>query len=505
MRRVPELCVMATLAILLATPNARGQCAFEEDLKVVPADLSAGDAYGGPLDVDGDVLVVGAPLQDGAYTNSGAAYVHRRQAGVWSEEAKLTSNDPRAQDYYGIAVAVEGDVLVVGAFYDDTLLPDDGSAFVYRHDGNAWQPEQKLTASDPGLGDRFGRSVDVAGEWIAVGAYRDDDLGVNAGAVYLFRRVGGTWVEQQKIVAGDGAAGDLFGVSLALCGDALLVGSYFDDTTQPDTGSAYVFRYDGNAWSEEQKLTPADAASGDVLGASVSLDGDTAVLGSYWDDAAGFDSGAAYVFRRVGGTWVEMQELVASDGAQGDEFGWSVAVRGDVIAVGAYEDDDQGHDSGAAYVYRRSGDTWIEEKKLRPSDGASQDWFASAVAISGTDLWVGSMRDDDAGADSGAAYLYDVRALDLDVLPTGVTAGQTLTLTTAPGPPGQLAALVVVELAGNPVFHVLAIGPFGADCRLVVSAPVPPGLIGLVAGFQSFGFTTTGSVESTDVVDVSFH
>ncbi|MFG0319612.1 MAG: FG-GAP repeat protein [Planctomycetota bacterium JB042] len=504
MPRSPLSVALVLPGLLSIVPAAHGQCVFEELEKVVPSDGAAGDTYGGPLAVDGDVLVVGAPLADGVHPNSGAAYVHRRIGGAWVEEAKLQSDDPQPYDDFGISVDVEGDVLVVGAFFDDEVLPDAGAAFVYVHDGHAWVPTQKLTASTPGFQARFGRAVALEGDWLAISAYRSDDLGADSGSVHLFRRVAGTWVERQKLVASDGAAGDLFGVDLAFCGDALLVGAYFDDTTHPDTGSAYVFRFDGNTWSEEAKLVPADAAAGDVLGASVALDGDTAVVGSYGDDAAGFDSGAVYVFERVGGAWIERQELVAADTGQGDEFGWAVDVRGDVLAVGAYEDDDLGHDSGAAYVFRRVGGVWVEERKIRPSDGASLDWFGSSVGILGDDLWVGSMRDDQAAVDVGAAYRFDLRPLALRADPTGASAGETLTLETAPGPAGQLAALVLVELAGNPKFLPLAILPFGADCRMTVGAPVPAGLVGLSASFRSYGFTVTGVVEETDVVAVDF-
>ena len=491
-------------AVVASLPTASAQCAFEEELKILSGDGAPGDVYGGPLCADGDVLAVGAPLEDGVAINTGAVYVHRRLGDGWVLEQKLTSSDPKPFDDFGISVVVEGDVLVVGALFGDVTVAEQGEAFVFRYNGVSWQEEQRLTASDPATGDRFGRSVDIQGDWIAVGAYRNDDLGDNVGSVYLYQHNGVEWVERQELFASDAAPGDLFGIEVAFSGDALLVGSYFDDTTAVDTGSGYVFRFDGVTWTEEQKLVSSDAAAGDFLGGVVALDGNTAVLGAYGDDAAGADSGAAYVFEFDGTTWVEVQELVASDGSANDEFGWAVSVQGDRIAVGAYEDDALGHKAGSAYLYRRSGGGWVEERKLVASDAAMYDTFGSDVYLNGDELWVGSPMDDDAGGESGSAYLFDVRELGLDVDPAAVATGQTLAVTVAPGAPGNLSALFVVELGGNPTLSWVATLPFGNDCRASLSAVIPPGLVGLVAKVQAFGYPMTGGIEATNVVEITF-
>lgn len=493
--------VVAGLA-LITTP-CRGQCTFEEKLELVPSDGAAGDGFGAPMCASGDVLVVGVPFADGLESNSGAAYVYRNHAGTWIEEQKLTSGDPGAFDDFGISVAVEGDVLAVGAFYDDVTLPDQGSVSVYRFDGAVWNLQHRLTASDPESEARFGRSVAIAGDWMAVGAYRTDDAGVDSGSVYLFRNDGTAWVERQKVIASDAASGDLFGVDVSLSGNALLVGSSFDDTTFTGTGSGYVYRFDGGAWVEEQRLTASDAAQDDFLGAVVALDGDTAVLGAYGDDASGPDSGAVYVFRFDGTSWVEVQQLVASDVAPGDEFGWSVDLGGDVLAVGAYWDDDLGHDAGSAYVFRRTGGNWIQERKLLPSDGASHDWFGMAVAVQGQDLWIGAFQHDAIGGDSGAAYLYDIRKLVLSATPTIVTPGASIQFQIAPGQPGSPTALFAVAVSGVPVFiHVLT-AAFGQDCTVQFSATAPPAVTGLSVGIRAYALGVGGGLTASDPVTLT--
>ncbi len=503
MGRHLESCLLTACAVLSAATLSSAQCSFDERLKILPSDGAQGDTYGSAIAADGDVVVVGSPLADGTHANSGAAYVYRRTAGVWSEDAVLAHEDPQAFDDYGISVDVEGDVIVVGAFFDDGIELDDGSAFVYRYDGSTWQQEQKLTASDPAFGDRFGRSVVIEGNWIAVSAYRSDDLGADSGSVYLFEFDGATWVEKQRVFASDGAAGDLFGVDVAMSADTLLVGSYFDDTTQIDAGSGYVFRYDGANWIEEQKLVALDAEAEDQLGATVSIDGNTAVLGSYGDNVAGDNSGSVYVYEFIGGAWVFIEELVASDASPADEFGWSVSLKGKVLAVGAYRDNHTVHEGGAAYIYRRLGHNWIEETKLEASDVEAKDWFASAVSIAGDDLWIGAMKTDDDGTDSGSAYLFDIRSLGLDADPLSVAAGQTLTLSTAAGAPGSLAALFVVGVGATPVFYTVTTMPFDGDCTMDVPIVIPPGFAGIEASFQSYGYIATGKLTSSNVVTVS--
>lgn len=207
-------------------------------------------------------------------------------------------------------------------------------------------------------------------------------------------------------MASDGAAGDQLGASVSISGDIALVAATFDGDNGADSGSAYVFRDNGSAWIEEAKLLPSDGASGDQFGRAVSVSGDIALVGAPNDDDNGSVSGSAYVFRYEGSAWIEEAKLLPSDGALGDQFGYSVSISGDTALVGARYDDDT---SGSAYAFRYDGSAWIEEAKLLPSDAGSV--FGESVSISGHTALVGSPFD--SPNLSGSAYVFIVPAPQL--------------------------------------------------------------------------------------------
>ena len=211
--------------------------------------------------------------------------------------------------------------------------------------------QAKLTASDAAGGVLFGDSVAISGGTAVVDAYRDDDGGNQSGSAYVFVRSGGTWSEQTKLMASDAAADDYFGWSVAISGDTVVVGARLDNDGGPFSGSAYVFVRSSGSWSQQAKLTASDAAAEDQFGYSVAVSGDTAVVGNRGDADGGLDSGSAYVFVRSGTTWSQQAKLTASDAAADDFFGDSVAVSGDTAVVGAPWDDDAGLNSGSAYVF----------------------------------------------------------------------------------------------------------------------------------------------------------
>ncbi len=272
----------------------------------------------------------------------------------------------------------------------------------------------KLLASDGAAVDQFGVSVSVSGDMAAVGVpFDDDNGGGDSGSAYLYVRSGGVWSEQAKLLPSDGAAFDEFGASVSVNGDTVVVGATRDDDNGNDSGSAYVFDLTGatGVVNEDAKLLPSDGAAFDEFGASVSVNGDTVVVGATRDDDNGNDSGSAYVFDLTGATGVvsEDAKLLPSDGAAFDEFGASVSVNGDTAVVGAPFDDDNGNDSGSAYVFGLTGATGVvsEDAKLLPSDFANDgDRFGLFVSVSGDTAVVGAPFDDDNGNDSGSAYVF---------------------------------------------------------------------------------------------------
>jgi len=216
------------------------------------------------------------------------------------------------------------------------------------------------------------------------------------------------WPEVDKLLASDGADHDRFGYSVSVSGDYAIIGAYYDDDKGSYSGSAYIFKYDGTVWYEQAKLTASDGAADDLFGHCVSISGDYAIIGAYLDDDHGSESGSAYIFKRDGETWYEQDKLTASDGAAGDVFGYSVSISGDYAIVGAWRDDDKGDDSGSAYIFKRDGSVWSEQVKLTASDGAAEDRFGYCVSVSGDYDYaiVGAYVDDDNGDYSGSAYMF---------------------------------------------------------------------------------------------------
>jgi uncharacterized repeat protein (TIGR01451 family) len=381
--------------------------------KLVASDGVATAQFGTSVSLDGDTAVVGANGDDPpGLPNAGSAYVFLRSGTVWSEQQKLLVSDGAPEDRLGYSVSISGDTVVAGARLDDVLGSlDAGSADVFVRSGTAWSEQQKLVATVSGAAfELFGTSVSISGDTAVIGAERDATAGgMDAGAAYVFVRSGTAWSEQQKLMASDGGAGHFFGGSVSISGDTLVVGARLAPSPGGSAGAAYVFTRSGTTWTEQQKLVASDGASGDFFGASVSVSGNTIVVGAERDaNAGGFEAGAAYVFVRAGTTWTQQQKLVASDGADFDDFGFSVALDGDRAVVGALQDDNPGgFAAGSAYVFERAGTVWTQQQKLLASDGAAFDFFGYSVSVSGTTVLVGAYADDTSGeTDAGSAYVF---------------------------------------------------------------------------------------------------
>jgi hypothetical protein len=361
--------------------------------------------------VAGNRVVIGASFDDvGANVNQGSAYVLSRSGTVWTQEQRLTASDGAANDFTGNSASIDrlGNTLVVGAHLDDVGADaDQGSASVFFLSNATWIEQQRLTAADGTTGDHLGSSIAISGDTVVVGAH-SDDVGTNAnqGSAYVFVRSGTMWIEQQKLTASDGAAGDEFGNSVAISGDTIVLGAPFDDVgANSSQGSAYVFVRSGTTWNEQQKLIATDGTAGDQLGFSVAISGDTIIAGAPFASPANF----SYVFVRSGTTWTLQQRLLAAGGGSiFDQVGFSVAINGDTLVLGAPGDQIGANSSqGSAFVFVRSGTTWTQQERLAAGDGAANDQLGSSVAISGDTVVVGSASDDiGANASQGSAYVF---------------------------------------------------------------------------------------------------
>ncbi|MBY0112375.1 MAG: hypothetical protein K2Y21_06105 [Phycisphaerales bacterium] len=389
---------------------------WTQQAKLAANDGAAGDAFGSAVALTGDTAVIGAATDDaGANVDQGSAYVFVRAGSSWSQQAKLSAADGAAGDGFGLSVAISGDTAIVGANLDDIgISVDQGSAYVFIRSGTTWVQQSKLaTALDGRAGDRFGSSVAISGDTAIIGA-PNQDLGFltpDQGAAWVFSRIGSTWIGPDlQLLASGGAASDNFGFSVALSGDTALVGASGDDVgANIDQGSVYVFTRSGTTWTQQAQLTATGGAAGDSFGISVALSGDTALVGANADDVgANANQGSAYIFTRSGSTWTQQAQLTASGGAANDLFGVSVALSGDTALVGAYGDDIGANtNQGSAYIFTRSGSTWIQQAQLTATGGAANDLFGVFVALSGDTALVGASADDvGANTDQGSAYIF---------------------------------------------------------------------------------------------------
>jgi len=379
---IPTVLLLAALA----AGGARAQTVEEAYVKASNTDAS--DQFGNAVAVDGDTMVVGASGEasgdgtqgDDQNFRAGAAYVFVRSGDTWVQQAYLKAPVPDPEDQFGYAVAVSGDTIVVGAPREDsgatgvggdqTLngAANAGAAYVFVRSGSSWSLQAYLKASDTTAGDWFGSAVAVDDDTALVGAREADapsGFPSEAGVAYAFVRTGTVWAEQAILFAPLGTpATDGFGGAIALDGDTALIGA---SNSTSGAGSASVFRRAGPVWSEEARLTGSPLVSNAGFGFSVDLRGELAIVGAPFESSGASDSGSAYVFRRTGTTWSQRAFLKASNFQTDDNFGSSVAIRGDTWVVGAWGEDGRSNgiggdpslngkaNSGALYVFEPTG------------------------------------------------------------------------------------------------------------------------------------------------------
>jgi len=314
----------------------------------------------------------------------------------WQETKKLIANDGSPGDWFGVSVAIEGEYAVVGARDDDG---EKGSAYVFKKENNLWEFDKKLTASDGLGGDWFGITVAIKNQTVFVGADADDnENGVNAGSVYIYSKINGNWEQTQKLIASDGVSNDYFGRYIAADTDIIVVGAYYDDNI---SGSAYIFTKVSNDWIEETKLVASDRAPGDYFGVSAAIRDDYLVIGAYRDDNEnGDDSGSAYIFQKTYKGWSQQSKLIASDGIASDRFGISVTINENNIFVGAYYANSF---TGAAYLFSQIESDWIETAKITASDASQNQLFGRSISINDSTLIIGAPGDN---SNQGAAYIF---------------------------------------------------------------------------------------------------
>lgn len=379
------------------------------ETKIIAPNGNPSDLFGFSVALSNDILVVGTPYEDSQALDSGAAYVFVRTNGQWNFEQKLVSPDFGPGLWFGYAVAIDDNKLIVGAPNANGTMLTTGAAYLFIRSNGIWVPLPRIAPSDGKPSDMFGQAVDIAGNSILVGSPRNDAKGNDAGAAYVFVWNGATYIEQKKLYPNDAKAGDHFGSAVAMNGETAMVGAPDADLFGADSGAAYAFVREGNLWSQQKKFISGNGAAGDGFGWSVDIDKDTAIIGSPMDDSFGPNSGTAFIFQRAGIAW-NLAESLSPIGLKADDrFGSSVSISGNAVVVGALLDDTAGMNAGAAYLFSRQGASFSQDFEISASDAATGDAFGFAVAISGQTAVVSAYLDDDLGTSSGAAYIYELR------------------------------------------------------------------------------------------------
>lgn len=414
--------------ILSAQSSSFAFSVSDEEAILIASDRESGERFGISASIAGNHALIGASFDDENGFRSGSAYMFELIGSTWSEQVKLVASDASANGHFGTSVSIDGDRAIVGASHGTGPTAGPGAAYVFEKVSGVWTQTAKLEASDGAGGDFFGSAVSLFGDRALIGASQD---GVGEGSAYVFRYTGSDWLQEQKLVPDDSAVNQQFGSSVALADDRAVVGAKNDSSVNSEQGAVYVFVRNNQTWTQEVELSPSDGASGDDFGNSVSISDNRIIVGAPRHDATGANSGAAYMFVLSGTTWSAEAKLTADDGQAEDQFGYAVTLSDGRAVVGSVLDDDAGSASGSAYVFVRDGSEWMQDEKLTASDAGSNSNFGSAVSIDSDRAIVGASGIASSSDAGGAAYVF-----------SGVT--------TVAAEPSPQVRPVSIEIAPNP-------------------------------------------------------
>jgi hypothetical protein len=418
MRLIPLL-VLAFLQVVMGAEKQSAPTVSLRQLgELTPSVRGANDWFGFSIAASGNTVVVGA--FDANIEQFGTVYVYVKPFNGWqnmTQVATLTASD--SGQGFGTSVAISGDTIVVGAAntsnFADPAAAGPGAAYVYVMPSGGWHDmteTAKLTASDGKNGDAFGDSVAISGNTIAVGAFFATDSSGNsfAGRSYVFVRPASGWAgnlnETAKLTASDSQLLNYMGASVGISGGTVVVGAYGHNNFQ---GTAYVFVKAASGWTnmtQTAELSSSDGAGSDDFGFSAAITGDTVVIGA---PNARTSKGSAYVFVKPSSGWSNMTqtgELIANNSVQFESFGQSVGITSKLVVVGAPSATiGSNFGQGGVYVFPKPASGWknrISNVELTASDGAANDGFGLSVAIGGTTIFAGAPKN----TTPGAAYIF---------------------------------------------------------------------------------------------------
>ncbi|KPA19081.1 hypothetical protein MHK_000701, partial [Candidatus Magnetomorum sp. HK-1] len=346
-------------------------------------DYQGSSYFGRKMYISDDYAIIGDRRGYGNVSDSGFALVFKRNSsGTWEYVSKLVASDGEGSDLFGESVAISGNYIIVGAPWNDDYASASGSAYIFKWNGSSWSQTDKLTPSDTIGSDYFGWSVSIYGDYAVAGCPSYN--GTHSGYVYVFRRSGESWNQVAKKTSSDAANGDRFGWSVSMDNGYFIAGAKGDDDNGSGSGSAYIFQGSGSTWTQRAKLKPSDGAADDNFGDYVQMSGEYVIISAPYDDNTnGVDSGCAYIFQGSSSSWTQRSKLVPTESVAADKFGYNmVSLSGDYAMGGTYTSDFNGENSGAAYIFERSGLSWNQTQQLIPFVDAPGVLFGGYLAIS---------------------------------------------------------------------------------------------------------------------------
>ena len=327
---------------------------------------------------------------------------------VSPKSIKIKPADVVSGDYFGIQLALDGDVAILNSWKDDrTVGTGEGSLYEFTFNGINWVETEKIEPIESANDDSWGRYIEFKGDHLfsstVIGL--NDDL-VKTGSVTVFRNISETWTETDVLFANDGEDRDFFGTGISHEVNRLLIGAYGHDLNVGDEGAVYYFEFENDSWIQKQKLTPQITTEFLWFGRDLVLAGDFAFIGAMGDDELGNRAGAVFIFESINGTWIETGKLLSTNPAENNLFGIHVDYDQGTLIVSELGDDDVINNSGAVYIYELIDGVWRQIDKLKAPDPIEDHYFGTSIAISGNTLIIGADLDDDLAQSSGAAYYY---------------------------------------------------------------------------------------------------
>lgn len=463
MRILASTCACLTLAVPVY--------AVDQVAKLLPSQRITSMIFGYTTGFDGHAALVGATFEKiGANANAGAAYLYEPVDGAWTQTRRFMAPDRHENDFFGTAVAVDSDLIVIGAGNADTdEIADTGAAYVFERTEDVWTRTQKLTATLPVGGLNFGAAAAISGGQLFVSSPAEDHSEVvQPGVIYVFEKdLSGVWQNVDKLTASDFAALDFLGVTLATDGDLLVAGAPFAKRAGlQSAGAAYVYRRVGGVWHEEARLMPDVPQASSEFGVSVAVDNGVIIVGAGYETVdEQSQAGAAYVFEKIDGAWQQTKKLTTPKPAPTDRYGAAVGITNGVALVGAYLNDNAaGDNAGATFVYNHVDSDWAFQGLLVGADTGAGDLFGWSIAAHNGGALISSPFD---GLNLGTAYVFSIGGCPADLDQNGaVDIGDLATLLSQYGLTGDLSG--DLDNDGDVDISDLAamLSAYGGDCGI---------------------------------------